>query len=782
MQFIKYSLIIALFFLCPLSFGADKISIQLKWYHKYQFAGYYAAQSQGYFADEQLEVQLIEGGPSINHQHQLINNHSQYATIGSESLNSLAVGAPFVIVTSIFQHAPEVLITLKSNEIKSLEDLRGKKIMLASAGVAGQILAMLDRNGLKIKDYQTFDYDGDVFNLAYQNVTAMYGYASNEPYQLEQSGFPVDTFSPRDFGINFYGDSLATTKKELAEHPERVASVRRAVIRGWNYAIEHPEEIIEYIQNLETINPSPYDKFHQQFEALKTIELIDAANIPLGNTSPDRWAAMFDTFNEYSGGQAVFSEDVVYDEFHRDDRWQRDFLIAVGLLLLFLVSLFIWNRTLRIRLASARANLDKVAFGDLLTNLPNRSAMLLYFEECRTKANKNLYLAILDIANLQKVNKSQGFHKADQLIKKIAELIVENSEPDDRCYSLYGGKFALISPVGTREEFETKINSILEMIGLSAIATKLHCGGIELDFNLDNSGLTTRAELALQHAKSLNAPLLVFFNKLISENIERREELFKDVRKAIIADEFLVYFQPKVNSNNSRIEGVEALMRWQHPEKGVLTPVHFLPEVENFPELMELVEDSILEKIFSQITSIINHFGGTKGFRVSINLSSMQFNRPALLEYLLSKCRRYDIDAKYVEFELTESSMLEDLKGAITISQSLQNAGFHVSLDDFGTGYSSLSYIQNLPVNIVKLDYSFVKNIPQDTRSGYVVEHIISLAHKLGLKIVAEGVERKEQLDYLDRLNVDLIQGFYFYKPMPTEELFKIPGTKRLFD
>jgi len=776
MQVLKYSLIIALFFLCAPAIGADKISIQLKWYHKFQFAGYYAAQLQGYFSEENLDVELIEGGPNLNHQHQLINNQSQYATVGSEAVDSLAVGAPFIIVASIFQHAPEVLITLKSSEIDSLEDLRGKTIMLDSSGIAGQIKAMLNSNGLTSNDYSVHDYDGDVLNLATHKVTAMYGYISNEPYQLKQLGLSVDTFSPQDYGVNFYGDALATTRTELDRNPERVASVRRAVIRGWNYALEHPEEIIDHILKLETKNPKPYDRTHQIYEADKTIELVDAANIPLGNTSRDRWASMFDTFNEFGGGQAKFTTEFIYDEFYIDNQSYKMWLLLTCIAVFFVVILYVWNRTLRHRLKKAVANLDKIAFEDKLTHLPNRSAMLLYFEECRSLGREKLYMAILDMANLQKVNKSQGFQKADLLINRVAELITEYSSKNDRCYSLYGGKFALIGYAETRAEFEHQVNTVIENVTVADSSIKLHSGGIELDFKLDNSSLTIRAELALQHAKSINAPLFVFFNKLISENIERRDELFRRVREAIVYDEFIVYYQPKVNSSTAKVQGVEALMRWQHPEEGILSPVRFLPEVENFPELMSLLEDSILDKIFADVESIIRYFGTQKGFRVSINLSSMQFNRSSLLEYLLIKCKRFDVDPNYIEFELTESAMLEDLEAAIRISRALQEVGFYVSLDDFGTGYSSLSYIQNLPVNIVKLDYSFVKKIPQDTRSGFVVEHIISLAHKLGLRIVAEGVERLEQLDYLEKLDVDLMQGFYFYKPMSIKELFKIPS------
>lgn len=737
---------------------------------------------QGYFEQEQLKVKLIEGGPSINHQHQLINNQAQYSTIGSEAVKSLAVGAPFVIVTSIFQHSPEVLITLKSSQIRRIEELRGKAIMLNSEDVAGQIMAMLYKNGLRHGDYQVFEYDGNVKLLAEQSVAAMYGYISNEPYQLQQLGHEVNVFSPQYFGFDFYGDALVTTQSELDDHPKRVAAVRRAVIRGWNYALEHPQEIIDYILQQKTANPTPYNLSHQQYEAKQTIRLIDAVNIPIGNTSPDRWAAMFDTFNNFQGGQAQFSENYVYDPIYADKLWQQQLLLIIGIVLAVLIVMYSWNRTLRMKLNSAVAHLDKIAFEDKLTLLPNRSAMLLYFEECRKQKSNDRYLTIFDIANLQKVNKTQGFQKADELIRQVGDMLNQLKASCDRCYSLYGGKFAIVGQAKDRAEFEHRMNQIISELLKIIKLTKLHSGGIELDLDLDNSSLTIRAELALQHAKSMNAPRLVFFNKLIAENIERREELYKRVRAAIVYNEFVVYYQPKVNATTSKIEGVEALMRWQHPDEGILTPYHFLPTVENFPELLEQLEDCILELIFLQIESIVHHFKAGAGFRVSINLSSMQFNRPALLEYLLTKCKRHAVKPEHIDIELTESSMLEDLNVAINISKELQSAGFHVSLDDFGTGYSSLSYIQNLPVNIVKLDHSFVKNIPEDTRSGYVVEHIISLAHKLGLRIVAEGVERKEQLEYLDKLDVDLIQGYYFYKPMALHQLFEIPNGTLVFD
>ena len=761
------------------SYGiSEPISIHLKWYHKFQFAGYYAALEQGYFEEEGLEVTLIEGGPLNNHLHQLINNSSQYAILGSESINSLALGSPVIIVASIFQHAPEVLMTRKSDKVINIRQLKDKVLMLAEPNIAGQIDAMLTKNGLNSANYTKYPYDGDVNKLVDKTVFAMYGYISNEPYQLLQKGVKVDIFSPQDYGIDFYGDSLATTQSELNNHPDRVASVRRAVIRGWNYAIKHPDELIEHILSMPTANPMPFNQVHQRYEANKTIDLIDSKNIPLGYSSPDRWAAMFDTFNEVTNGQAIFSQDAIYDEFYQDRTWVRHTIIGAISAFILIILLYIWNRTLKSKLDFAMQKLEKEAFEDTLTGMKNRSAMMLYFEECRTKEKHNYYLAIIDIAKLQKINKSQGFQIADNLIRRVANIINQYADKQSQCYSLYGGKFAFITSAKTHADFKQNTDRLIGIIQSSISNINLRSGGIKLDFNLDNSALATRFEQALQHAKGLKSNKLVFFSNTIVEAIEARENLLTMVKKGIERKEFVAFYQPKVCSKSGKIKGLEALVRWQHPQRGLLRPGEFLPVVETSKELMLELENNIFDTVISEAPSLIKHFNNAPGFRISINLSSNQFNRDFLAKELSSICNSYQVNSKFIEFELTESSMLEDLDCAILISNQLQAAGFHVSLDDFGTGYSSLAYLQNLPVNVVKLDYTFVKKIPHDIRSGYVVEHIILLAHKLGLTIVAEGVEQKEQLDYLKNLKVELIQGFYFYKPMPLSDILQIQSTQ----
>lgn len=771
---IKLLLSTLLFLLLSPLMHADEVSIHLKWYHKFQFAGYYAAELQGYFEDEGHNVELIEGGPHNNHLHQLINRTTEYAVLGSESLNSLAVDSPIIIVASIFQHAPEVLMSLKSSGAKDISDLKDKMLMLADPSISGHIEAMLLRNNLKAGDYQKFSYDGDVNKLIDGRVFAMYGYISNEPFQLKQLGYEVDIFRPQKFNIDFYGDNLVTTQYELDNHPERVASIRRAVIRGWNYAIEHPEEIINHILNRQTQNPMPFNLEHQRYEAQETIKLIDANNIPLGLSSPDRWAAMIDTYNQATGGQAVFKQHSIYNEFHRDRSWIQYLLLSIIFAAVLITVLYFWNRTLKNRLDHAVKGLEKAVFEDSLTNMKNRSSLMLFIEECRLKHRHDEFLAILDINGLQKINKEKGFRKADQLIRNVAQTLLDCKFKTSKVYSLYGGKFAVIAKASKYEEFERKINALIERIVDENDPVSLRSGAVKLDLDLDNSSLTTRAELALQHAKDTRTHHLVHFDHSFSERIEKKEALLKEVIRGIKKQEFIPYYQPKLNYQSGQIQGVEALVRWNHPTKGILLPGKFLPIVEAAPEVMNKLESAIFEAIMAEASELIEYFSENPNFRISINLSPIQFNRESLVIDLLAACKRYNIHPSRLEFELTESSMLEDLDTAIDVSNQLQAAEFKVALDDFGTGYSSLSYIQNLPVNVIKLDYSFVKKIPKDKRSGFVVEHIISLAHKLELEIVAEGVEEKEQLDYLGDLHVDIIQGFYFYKPMSLEKLCQL--------
>jgi signal transduction histidine kinase/DNA-binding NarL/FixJ family response regulator len=279
------SLLTLLFFILPL-FALEKVSVQLKWHHQFQFAGYYAAVEQGYYQDEGLEVILRERNPEINNIEQVLNGESQYGIGDSVLLVYLAQKKPIVIVAPIFQHSPNVLITLKSSGIDSPYGLIGKRISLYPNDADGlPLLAMLHETGVTKKGFSRIETHFDSNEFVSKEVDATHGYATNEPYTLKQKGFKTNVIYPQNFGVDFYGDMLFTTQDELTRHPKRVEAMKRATIKGWKYAIAHKEEMIRLIQTKYHATQTT-DKL--MFEADGIIATIASTAYPIGTLNQGR--------------------------------------------------------------------------------------------------------------------------------------------------------------------------------------------------------------------------------------------------------------------------------------------------------------------------------------------------------------------------------------------------------------------------------------------------------------------------------------------------------------
>ena len=244
----KNIFILFLFFALPL-LGLDKVSLQLKRHHQFQFAGYYAALEQGYYRDEGLDVTIKDRDPEINNIDQVLNGDSQYGISDSVLLVYQAQKKPIAIVAPIFQHSPSVFIALKSSGINSPHKMIGKRIALYPNDADGlPLLAMLYETGVTQQGYKRMQSHFDLDQLTSGDVDIIHGYSTDEPYTLREKGFDINVIYPQNFGVDLYGDILFTTQDELAHHPKRVAAMKRATIRGWEYAIAHKEEIIRLIQ------------------------------------------------------------------------------------------------------------------------------------------------------------------------------------------------------------------------------------------------------------------------------------------------------------------------------------------------------------------------------------------------------------------------------------------------------------------------------------------------------------------------------------------------------
>ncbi len=286
--------------------AAGPVSIQLKWKHQFQFAGYYAALEKGFYADEGLDVRLIEGGPGHAPVAELLEGRVDYAVADAGVLLDRARGRDVVVLASIFQQSPQVAYT--RDDVASVADLKGRRVMLQDGFLTIEVLAMLQHFGISQGDFIRQPI-GSIEDLIHGRTDAFPGYSTNEAFLLRKRGIPFRMFRPRDYGIDFYGDTLVTTGRELAEHPERAAAVRRATLRGWAYALEHPREIVDLIR-------SRYNSQHKSveylmYEANGIRDLMLADVVPIGFSNPDRWRHVAETFAR----QGLLTREVDLDAF-----------------------------------------------------------------------------------------------------------------------------------------------------------------------------------------------------------------------------------------------------------------------------------------------------------------------------------------------------------------------------------------------------------------------------------------------------------------------------------
>ncbi len=280
-------------FAAPTDPALDNVTLQLRWLHQFQFAGYYAAKQQGYYRDIGLNVEIRAGAPGREPVNEVMEGRAQYGTANSELLHERFKGAPLIALAAIFQHSGAVLLVKQSSGIRSPQDLIGKKVMLISKGADISLLAMLKDEGVDITKIKILKSSYDINDLIEDRVDAFNAYLTNEPFFMAQQHIPVSLLYPRNYGVDFYSDILFTTEQELQQHPERVKQFRQASLQGWQYAMDHPEEIIELILSQYSQAKSPEQL---RYEASKMRELILPDVIEYGHMSHGRWAHMAQTF------------------------------------------------------------------------------------------------------------------------------------------------------------------------------------------------------------------------------------------------------------------------------------------------------------------------------------------------------------------------------------------------------------------------------------------------------------------------------------------------------
>jgi len=420
-----------------------------------------------------------------------------------------------------------------------------------------------------------------------------------------------------------------------------------------------------------------------------------------------------------------------------------------------------------------------LALYDTLTDLPNK---LKFYEELNialTKAkveNHLVALLCLDLDNFKNVNDSLGHFYGDLLLMQVAGRLKDSVKKGDTVARLGGDEFIIIQKEITKaqevSDFAEKLMDVFRktfvLDGREFLITP-SIGITVYPFDGDEGAvLLKNVDTAMYSAKKLGKNNYQFFDQIMNIEILERMELENSLRKALEQEEFVIYYQPIVQTDTGKIIGVEALVRWQHPQKGLLSPGQFIKVAEETGLIIPL-GNWVLENACKQVKEWRDK--GFNDLMLSVNLSPAQLRDDNLITTLARIINECGVIHNRIKLEVTESIAIENIGFVCSILEEIEKLGVGISLDDFGTGFSSLNYLRKLPINNLKIDKSFINKINVGYEEDEIAIAVINLAHAMGLTVTAEGVETREQLSFLQEQNCDFVQGYYFSKPVPGNQL-----------
>lgn len=899
----------------------EQVTIQLRWHTQFQFAGYYAALAKGFYEEAGYQVTLVEGAPGRSPITEVLAGRAQYGVANSELLYWRLQGKPLVALAAIGQHSPSVLLARKDSGIRSPQDMVGKRVMMLRGGNASDdadFIAMFRREGVDPEKVRIIDSSYDIDDLITGRTDVFNAYLTNEPYYLEQRGIPVSVINPITYGIDFYSDTFFTTEEEVRLHPERVAAIRAATLRGWRYAMDHPEEVIALLVERFGARKT-LDHLRYEERILRGLILPDLVEI--GHMNMGRWQHMADILIE----QGLVDDPQPLDGFVYDPNPQPDmrkvWWLLGGLALTAVLAaavamaLLLFNRRLQREIAerhvaeeklrksehdlraifhnmqdlfirtdtaervvmaspSSRAVLgyapeeligrfwaelyadpedrerflqalqasggnvlgyevrlrhrdgrqrwvsvnaryytddegrirgiegtarditrqkeneafiQRQAYYDTLTDLPNRRTLLerLRHEISRSRRHGHYgALLFLDLDNFKTINDSLGHSVGDRLLREVAARLQAALRPEDTAARLGGDEFVvlLVELSNDAEEAGNLARRAAERVRerlsepFRLDDRKLLTGpsiGIAM-FPATNAGLDDepdellkQADIAMYRAKARGKNAVEFYLPSMQEAVTERLALENSLRQALTKNQFELHYQVQVDMGQ-RVIGAEALLRWRDPEQGLISPARFVPVAEESGLILDIGEWVVMAAC-RQMRQWLNDGALPEGFQLAVNVSPRQFHQRDFVDDLAQVLRYYQVPPHCLTVELTEGTLLADVDDAVAKMHALKELGVHLSIDDFGTGYSSLAYLKRLPLDTLKIDRSFVRDIVTDVNDAVIVETILSMTKHLRIEAVAEGVDDERVLKALRDRGCRIYQGYYFGRPLPAD-------------
>ncbi|SHO49124.1 EAL domain-containing protein [Anaerocolumna xylanovorans] len=422
----------------------------------------------------------------------------------------------------------------------------------------------------------------------------------------------------------------------------------------------------------------------------------------------------------------------------------------------------------------------RLAYYDFLTNIPNRIMLNDKLERILKERNQNVYTALyyIDLDNFKHINDTLGHDYGDVLLKLVAKELETLRVNDYSVYRAGGDEFvALIENITARDEivlWADRIHSLIchhWMLGDCEVYVSASIGVTVIpDDGQEYQKILRNADTAMYTAKEAGRSNYKFFSEEMLSEVTIRTEMEADLRKALERGEFRLYYQPCIRMSDGKVIGMEALIRWFHQKKGLISPAEFIPIAEE-TGLIKQIGRWVLEEACRQSRTWQEQ--GPYGIPIAVNVSKIQLEDEDFVTDLASLLEVAGIDPRYLQIEITESCIIKSIEVSVEKLREIRKMGIHILLDDFGTGYSSLYYLQNLPIDVVKIDKSFVDSIAVKARNTLIIDDIISIAHKSEMTVIAEGVETEDQFNYLMDEDCDAMQGYYRCKPLPREEVEK---------
>ena len=471
-------------------------------------------------------------------------------------------------------------------------------------------------------------------------------------------------------------------------------------------------------------------------------------------------------------------------------------LLLFSVVIIVFYLLYIMLKRVNIIYDNTHQSMMKFAFNDDVTGGPNSNKFLLEARKVFANPandNKNYAMVLMDIAKFKVINEIYGYDTANRILKDVADIIRRNIRTTDLSTRYFAATFAFLVRYNDVSEISKTVDKILAEIDVynatmmnefkdvkRGLITKLVLlFGVYLvtDKNLSINTMCDRALLAKRTIKANVNQHIAFYDETLRTKLLNDKKIEDEMYSALERNEFVMYLQPKFDMHTLKVVGSEALVRWIHPTKGFIPPCDFIPLFEQNGFILNL-DHYVWEQACKTIRKWINW--GLTPTPISVNVSRLHLNSDDFIDFLLHLIKKYNIPPQLLELELTESACFEDIEKFLEILNSLKKYGFNIAMDDFGVGYSSLNMLRKIPVDILKLDKEFISTSTADEKGKVVVKHVLAMAKNLNLTTVSEGIETKDQADFLSVAGCDIAQGFLFARPMPIPDFEKVAFSQEI--